>query len=183
MEENRNKYILLTDRVGDKMEKGLFKTTTTPIQVLRGELLEALTEAEQPRNPHEIALAGIERKSLRLECHTSDLARLTDEEADLLLAVTTAGERHQIFHERNRLDAGRRITEGSQVLVKVKGFSKDIPGVVWYKGPTEANSGTMFGVELKVSYTRAPKGQRAVVSVFNMNVYRCILCFFFFIIP
>ena len=113
MAENRKKYMLLNDRVGDKLEIGLFKTSTIPIQFLRGELLEALTKAEQPRNPHEIALAGIERKSLRLECRTSDLAQLTDEEADLLLAVTSAEERYQIFHEGNSLDAARGIKEGS----------------------------------------------------------------------
>lgn len=45
------KYILLLDRVGHTVEKSLLmslglSTKTTPIQVLRGEILEGVPEAE-----------------------------------------------------------------------------------------------------------------------------------------
>ena len=49
-------------------------TKSTPIQVLRGELLEGVPEAEQPTDLTKVAVVGIERKSLRLECSAKDVA-------------------------------------------------------------------------------------------------------------
>ena len=154
MEEPKNKYILLVDRVGNTLERNLLalglSTKATPTQVLRGELLEALPEAEQPSDFQRVALVGIERKSLRLECPTADLTRLSDEEANLLLAISSLGERYKTFIDRKRLDFGRRLSPENQVFVSVKGFTKDLPGVVWYKGELPSCPGTMFGVELIV---------------------------------
>ena len=154
MEEPRNRYILVQDRVGHPGRSMLalgLTTKATPTQVLKGELLEALPEAEQPSDSTRIALAGIERKSLRLECRTEDINRLTSEEADLLLAISSAGLRYQTFIDRKRLDFGRRILPGSQVWVEVKGIPKKLHGVVWYKGDLPSTLGTMFGVQLIVS--------------------------------
>ena len=155
MEEPRNRYILVQDRVGHTLERGMLAlglpTKATPTQVLRGELLEALPEAEQPSDSTRIALAGIERKSLRLEGRTEDINRLTREEADLLLAISSVGLRYQTFIDRKRLDFGRRILPGSQVWVEVKGILKKLHGTVWYKGQLPPTLGTMFGVELIVS--------------------------------
>ena len=154
MEEPKNKYILLIDRVGNTHERNLLalglSIKVTPTQVLRGELLEALPEAEQPPDFRRITLVGIERKSLRLECPTADLTRLSDEEANLLLAISSLGERYETFIDRKRLDFGRRLSPENQVFVTVKGFTKDLPGVVWYKGELPSCPGTMFGVELIV---------------------------------
>jgi len=125
-------------------------TKSSPTQVLRGELLEALPEAEQPSDGSRVSLVGIERKSLRLECPTVDLNRLSDEEANLLLAISSLGERYASFIDRKRLDFGRRLSPENQVFVSVKGFTKELPGVVWYKGELPSCPGTMFGVELIV---------------------------------
>ena len=126
-------------------------TKSTPTQVLKGELLEALPEAEQPNDSTRIALAGIDRKTLRLECSMEDIARLTSEDADLLLAISSVGLRYEIYIDRKRLDFGRRIRAGSQVSVEVKGISKKLHGAVWYVGELPPNIGTMFGVQLIVS--------------------------------
>ena len=155
MEEPKNKYILLHDRVGFTHERNLLSlglsTKSTPTQVLQGELLEALPEAEQPLDSIKITLVGIDRKSLRLECRTEDLTRLSDEDAKLLLAISSARQRYETYIDRKRLDFGRRLLPGDQVFVTVKGISKELPGVVWYKGELPSNLGTMFGVELIVS--------------------------------
>jgi hypothetical protein len=152
MEEPKNKYILLVDRVGNTLERNLLalglSTKATPTQVLRGELLEALPEAEQPSDLTRIALAGIDRKSLRLECRTADLTRLSDEETNLLLAISSSELRYQT--DRKRLNFGRRLSPGNLVFVSVKGFAKDLPAVVRYKGELPSCPGTMFGVELIV---------------------------------
>ena len=151
MEQNRKKYILLQDRIGSKIHWGLLRNSRTDIQALKGELFEALPEAQQPRNGQHIALAGIDRTELHLECSATDLARLSDKEADLLLAVASLSNRHTIYHDRKRLDAGKQLKESSKVWVKVKGVRRELPGVVWYSGPLEIYRGTMFGVELKVN--------------------------------
>jgi len=151
MEERLNKYILLDNRVGEHSEKlGLLSLSskTIPTQFLRGELLEALVESEQPKDPEKIALTGLGKKSSKLECPTSEVAKLTDSEADLLMAVSSAEERFRIYRERNRLEAGKKLTVGDQVLVKVKTLPRDVRGVIWYIGPLPTHSGTMFGVEL-----------------------------------
>ena len=167
MEAPKNKYILLADRVGHILERNLLApvlfTKATPTQILRGELLEALPEAEQPSDFQRIALVGIERKSLRLECPTVDLGRLSDEEAYLLLAICSLAERHQTFVDKKRLDFGRRLSPGEKVFVKCKGFRKDLPGVVWFKGELSPRPGTMFGVELTVgTCINSPSGGTSI---------------------
>ena len=155
MEEPKNKYILLNDRVGYTVERSILAlglaTKSTPTQVLQGELLEALPEAEQPLDSTRITLVGIERKALRLECGTEDLTRLSDEDTNLLLAISSSRQRYETFIDRKRLDFGRRLLPSDKVFVTVKGISKELPAVVWYKGELSSNLGTMFGVELIVS--------------------------------
>ena len=162
MEGPKNKYILLVDRVGYTLERNLkalgLSTKPRPTQVLRGELLEALPEVEQPTGVHCVALVGIERESFRLYCPSADLTRLWNKEASLLLAISSLEERYQTFIDRKRLDFGRRLSPGEQVFVSVKGFTKDLPGVVWFKGELPSCPGTMFGVELTVGIHSLIKG-------------------------
>ena len=155
MEEPSIKYILLRDRVGHVIEKmflGLPKSK--PMQVLRGELFEGVPEADQPRDLTKMAVVGIARESLRLECPTEDMAQLSQRESSLLLAISSSEKRYETFTDRKRLAFGRKLSQGSAVFVEVKGFSKFLPGIVWYRGILPPNLGTWFGVELIVS-TRA----------------------------
>ena len=158
MEELSIKYILLRDRVGHTVEKNFLSlgltTKSTPLQVLRGEILEGVPEADQPTDSTKVAVVGIERKSLRLECPTEDMARLSEEDTNLLLAITSAERRYLTYLDRKRLTFGRQLLPGSAVFVEVKGVSKVLPGVVWYIGKLPPSLGTWFGVELIVS-TRA----------------------------
>ena len=82
MGELRIKYILLRDHVGHAVEKDMLSlgltTRSSPMQVLRGELLEGVPEAEQPTDLTKVAVVGIERKSLRLECSAEYVARLSE---------------------------------------------------------------------------------------------------------
>ena len=149
------KYILLQNRVGLTVQRNILSldssTRQSPTQVLRGELLEALPESEQPQDPTKIALVGIDRKSLRLECGMEFVYRLSEKDTSLLLAISSVEERYQTNMDRIRLDFGRKILPGSQVYVAVKGISKKLPGIVRYKGELPSIKGTMFGVELIVS--------------------------------
>ena len=163
MEEPKNKFILLVDRMGNTYERGVtalaLPTMAKPTRVLRGELLEALPVDEQPVDLNRKALVGIDRKSVRLECLIVDLIRLSEEEANLLLAISSPELRSQLMAiDKKRLAFGRRLLPGNQVFVSVKGIGKDLPGVVWYKGELPSCPGTMFGVELTVGINSLIKG-------------------------
>ena len=155
MEGPSSKYILLRDRVGYTIESNPLSlgltTKSTPTKVLQRELLEAVPEVEQPRDLNRIALVGIERKTLRLECRREDLTRLADKNADFLLAICSRESRFQTFIGRKHLEYIKQFFPGNIICVKVKGTSKDLPGIVWYMGELPPNLGTWFGVELIVS--------------------------------
>ena len=154
MAEARKRYILVCDRAGYMLERSILsfgRMKSTPTPLLKGEILEALPEREQPNDSTRIVLAVIDREKIRLECHLEDVRRLTNEDADLLLAICSVGLRYQCYFDRKRLDFGRQISPGSQVFVEVKGVSKKLHGTVWYVGELVGLRGTMFGVELTVS--------------------------------
>ena len=143
MDIHRKRYILLQNLVGHLQERSILSfgaRKSTPTQLSKGELLEALPDTEQPDDSTRIALAGIDRKNVRLECRTLDITRLTNEDDNLLLAISSAGLRYQTFVDRKRLDFGRQISPGSNVFVEVKGISRKVFGVVWYIGELGATS-------------------------------------------
>ena len=158
MEEPSIKYILLRDRVGHSVEKNMLSlgltTKSAPLQIFRGEILKGAPEADQPTDSTKVAVVGIERKSLRLECTTEEVAHLSEEETNLLLAITSSEGRYLSYINRKRLAFGLQLSVGSTVFVDLKGALKVSPGVVWYKGALPPSLGTWFGVELIVS-TRA----------------------------
>ena len=160
MEELSIKYILLRDRVRHSVEENMLShglpMKSTPMQVLRGEILEGVPEAEQPTDFTKVAVVGIERKSLRLECRTEDMARLSEEESNLLLAISSSEKRYETYIDRKRLAFGRKLSQGSAVFVEAEGFLRFLPGIVWYRGILPPRLGTWFGVQLIVS-TRALK--------------------------
>ncbi|XP_067052971.1 uncharacterized protein [Acropora muricata] len=123
MEEPRNRYILLNDRVGELLERSLLTLAMsffmTPPKLLKGELLEALPGNEHSSDPTKIALGGIDRK-IRVECGMEDIMKLTVQEADLLSAI-------------------------SSLTLSVP---EKLPGVVWFKGELPSSPGTLFGIEL-----------------------------------
>ena len=162
MEKPRNRYILLQDgRFGGNLGLFDFRGTPQKKKLSKGALFEELRETEQPADSTRIALKRIYSKismgamfnseRILYECRREDVAPLTREEADLLLAIASVTLRYQIYINRGRLDFGKRLQAGSLVMVSVKGSSKNLPGVVRYKGDLPSMRGTMFGVQLHVS--------------------------------
>ena len=155
MEVPSMNFIILRDCFGHVLEKNMwtlgFTTKSKQISVLRGELSEALPEAEQPADLTKVALVGIECKSLRLECPMKDMARLSEEETNLLLAITSPEGRYKAYKDRKHMAFGQQLSIGSDVWVEVEGITQILPGTVWYKGVLPPNLGTWFGVELIVS--------------------------------
>ena len=62
----------------------------TPALVLQGDLFEALPQADQPKGENRIALAGVERKDVRLQCEDKEVKKLTVTETESLLALSSA---------------------------------------------------------------------------------------------
>ena len=164
MEEPKNKYILLVDGLGSTIRreclskphllKGFVYT-----QLHRGELLEAHPRAKHSPVFHKISLVKIERNlACVLDCPTANVARLSNEEATLLLPISSNESRYRTFKDSKRLDFGRRLSTEDQVFVSVDGVKKDLPGVVRYKGELPPCHGTMFGVELIVGINSLIKG-------------------------
>jgi hypothetical protein len=77
-----------------------------------------------------------------------EVSKLTDSEADLLVAVTSTEERFRIYRERNRLGPGKLLDVGAKVFVKLTNHPEEVTGVIRYKGALSKHIGTMFGVEL-----------------------------------
>ncbi|XP_022797607.1 putative U-box domain-containing protein 53 [Stylophora pistillata] len=76
------------------------------------------------------------------------MTRLTEEDTNLLLAITSAEFRFRTYLNWKRMEFGRQLSKGSTVFVEVKGISKFLPGIVRYKGELPPGLGTWFGVEL-----------------------------------
>ena len=110
MEKRRSMYILLRDCKGyvfvDRSALGL-QPKAAPAPVLKGDLLEALPQAEQPKETNRIALAGVKRKDLRLECEKSHVKELTVTKTESLLALSSAAFRYEKF--LNIQDVGQQV--------------------------------------------------------------------------
>lgn len=110
MEKRRSMYILLRDCEGyvfvDRSALGL-QPKAAPAPVLKGDLLEALPQAEQPKETNRIALAGVKRKDLRLECEKSHVKELTVTKTESLLALSSAAFRYEKF--LNIQDVGQQV--------------------------------------------------------------------------
>ena len=93
-------YILLRDCEGyvfvDRSALGL-RPKPAPASFLKGDLFEALPQAEQPKEKDRIALAGVKRKDLRLECKKIYVKKLTVTKAESLLALSSAVLRYETF--------------------------------------------------------------------------------------
>ena len=154
MEEPRNRYILLQECIGETLKRSVpflgIATKSSPRQVLKRRVyLKRYPKANNQGDSTRIALGGIDRK-LHLECRMEDVTKLTLEEADLLLGISSTKARCEIYFDRKRLDFGKRLEHGSHVLVSIQGVPEKLPGVVRFKGGLPNLPGTMFGVELHV---------------------------------
>lgn len=90
----------------DRSALGL-QPKAAPAPVLKGDLLEALPQAEQPKETNRIALTGVKRKDLRLECEKSHVKELTVTKTESLLALSSAAFRYEKF--LNIQDVGQQV--------------------------------------------------------------------------
>ena len=63
-----------------------------------------------------------------------DVVELSDENANLLLAISSYESNHQTFVERKHFIITPNIFSRGEVLVYVNGLPNEQPGIVLYKG-------------------------------------------------
>lgn len=126
---------------------------TSPPIALKNELFEALPADEQPVGVEDkISVRGLKQKCLKVECPKEDLQVITEDDAQILLAVQSYNERYRMLNERqDLLRWGVTENEGCQVLVWMDDLKKNVSAVVHYKGALPPYDGIMFGVEIVVS--------------------------------
>ena len=120
----------------------------------KGDITEELPFNAQPDTADRIAVRIVDsREESTAEHLLSDVAKISNVVADLLLAIRCPVERHRVYEDHERIDAGQtRVVPGSHVFVKLGENEDEIAGVVMYKGPVGPANGTLFGVQLTVSY-------------------------------
>jgi hypothetical protein len=150
-------YILLKERMAKKLEKNYGATSSSRkfVSVLKGEILiRNVTTAVNESNGL-IRLHFYAKPAYFSDCPIGDVKCIGEEEAKLLLAISTMGDRFKVFDNKSLLKDGKKMTLGSYVYVKVRsvggGSKQELKGVIRYKGPLPKELGTWFGVELLVS--------------------------------
>ena len=145
------KYILLKDQVARKKEKGLLnRHKNESTHVLRGSLWQE-TDSEKKHHPERISLASLEFDGVILDCHVSDVRRISNYDYNLLIALSTCSDRCTVAEEEGWLQEGEELTVGAIVyVIKQTGLPERAVGKIKYKGELPAHNGTWFGVELSV---------------------------------
>ncbi|XP_078609279.1 ubiquitin carboxyl-terminal hydrolase CYLD-like isoform X1 [Branchiostoma floridae x Branchiostoma japonicum] len=147
------KYILLKDHtVKTKSSRlsslSLHHHRDQQTQSLPGSLFEAIEDPDTARNGKKITLRSLENHNLILECPTKDVAAISAQEAELLIAIPTCKDRFVLYEDKDRLEEGLQINVNSVVEVSIQGVPTDVPGIVRYRGNVPGFSGITFGVEL-----------------------------------
>ena len=146
-------YILLSDQIATRREKGVLNRQRgeEKIQVIQGSLWR-LDDSEDPlaaRSKPSITLTSLEFDGVVLQCPPSEVERLSEQEYELLVSLSSCVDRLNIFTDKEWLDEGTKIDIDSIVFVLKFGESPEkVIGRVRYKGPLPGLNGTWFGIEL-----------------------------------
>ena len=148
-------YILLKEIWAKKQDRAYSHPSSGVKCLLKGEILvRNLTTVVDSTNGT-LRLHPYEKGTYYCDCPVETISPLEEEEAKLLLSYKSNNERYDQFTSR-LLDIGKKLTIGCNVYVKIRtpsGGTQELRGVIRYKGPLPEECGTMFGVELLVSYS------------------------------
>ena len=147
----RPKYILLTDQVALRKDRGLLaRIKSEETQALQGSLWQLFNEETQgEKRASKLTLTSLEYEGVVLSCSSKEVERITEPAYELLIAMNTCAERYKVFKDRDWLREGLEMTKGAIVLVsKVSDLPERVPGQVKYKGPLPSQMGIWFGMEL-----------------------------------
>ncbi|XP_038067617.1 uncharacterized protein LOC119737375 isoform X2 [Patiria miniata] len=110
---------------------------------------------------------------MQFQCSSSEIARITGAERELLRALSTDSQRLNIYQDRDLIQYALGLKEGSPVIVRHRNDStspyEEVAAIVRYIGPlSETEMGTQFGLEL---IDNAYRGQGTSDGVFGKYRY------------
>jgi hypothetical protein len=151
--------VLQRDKTGRKIDKVYSSVDLQKFVSLgKGEILERRPH-EKPPDPMGIQrFTVVDRPSVYVDCCRNEAKKIDEDEALLLLPVSSLNERLRLLEDRKVLEFGKKLKEEDYVYVSLKlsksqNARQDVEGIIRYKGPLEGSFGIQFGVEIVVRYT------------------------------
>ncbi len=159
MASSRQEYFILRSDIPIKKANNLFKkllNAQDADHVPKGELLKKEPQSTGgERSMYSLPLD----KSKMVSCGSSDVVPISEEDFDWLVAIKSTKDRHQVYTQRDKFKAVKKMKLGDKVWVSLPisdGASSMLPapsccqGTVRYIGPIKGMPGRRAGVELKV---------------------------------
>ena len=159
MAYSRRKYFVLKNDVPIAKTNNFFRSwlsNQNADHVLKGELL--VKEAQPHDGSHCMYSMALD-KSKKVSCAESDVAPLSEDDFEWLVAIQKPTDRHKMFSQRDKLDIVKRMQVNDRVWVSLplgEGIQPQPPNstccyaTVKYIGPIQGMPGQRIGVELKV---------------------------------
>ena len=155
----RQEYFILRSDIPIAKANNLFKkllNTQNADHVRKGELLMKKSQSDgSGRSMYSLPLD----KSKMVSCGSSDVVPISEEDFEWLVAIKSTMDRHQVYVQRDKFEAVKKMKVGDKVWVSLPisgGTSSTLPapsccqGTVRYIGPIKGMPGRHAGVELKV---------------------------------
>ncbi len=141
-------YILLTDKVAHKQERGLLSRQKGVEDTLA---FQGSFWKGQGLHDHErdLNLTSLDFEGVVLRCKPSEVGRLSQHELDHLVALNACTDRYNVYKDKDWLMECLSIERGDIVYVlKFPDLPEQVPGKVKYKGLLPGQPGIWYGVEL-----------------------------------
>ena len=100
-------------------------------------------------------------RNMEVTCSSKDVAPLCEDEYEWLVAIEKPIDRHQVYIQRDKFDAVKKLQVGIKVLVSLQvqaGATLELPicssrqATVQYIGPVQDKPGRWIEVELEVKH-------------------------------
>ena len=144
----RPKYILLAERIASHNE-------AEDRVVQPGSLWQLLNDEPADQKENVLTLTSLEFDNIQMKCPAEEVANISEQEYNLLVAIDATAQRHHIYSERELLREGTNLSVGDVVYVlNGDGALHDCPerivGKIRYKGMVSGLKGEWIGIELSV---------------------------------
>ena len=165
MASSRQKYFILRNDIPIGKTNNFLRSwlnLQNVNHVLRGELLVKEAQSHHSNMDSNYCMYSLALdKSKKVACTNSDVAPLSEDEMEWLVAIQKLNERYSLYHQRDKFEAVKKVQVGDKVWVCVP--SNDVAplhlqgssccqATVQYTGPLQGQLGRWIGVALKVRH-------------------------------
>lgn len=180
MASSTEKYFILRNDVPLVKSSGFFKgflSTQNADHVLKGELV---VKELQPCEGSSLMYGLAFDSTKKVSCNNYEVAPLTEDDYDWLVAVKNPTDRDRLFNQRDKFRAVKNLQPGDGVWVSLPVRNDDNPSLstcchatVRYIGPLPDKPGRYIGVELKVRHEVILVLFAALLHTSLSLIYRC----------